>query len=185
MIKLETALLVLRNFAQEDWRPLQEMIVQYMSSSYAIYDHPWPTSDEEIQKVCSWFAGEDQYLAVCLKEDGRFIGYVCLNPTDDAGVYNIGYCFNFNEHGKGYAFEACRAMVTHAFHELNAVQIVTGTAVDNHPSCKLLHRLGMNIVLESSGFFYKDEKGNPIEFTGYQFELTREAAFRTDIYAIK
>lgn len=176
MLNLETPRLTLRNFRPEkDGNPLREMIVQYMSSPYGKYDHTWPTSEEGIQGACDWFASGDQYLAVCLKESGRFIGYVCLNPTDEQGVYNIGYCFDFREHGKGYALESCRALVAYAFQELKAAKIITGTAAANEPSCKLLNRLGMRPVRESTGSFSNDADGNPIVFAGYEFELTREA----------
>lgn len=175
MRKLETSRLLMRNFVQEDWPPLQEMIIQYMSSLYAVYDHQWPTSEEEIKGICSWFAGGDNYLAIRLKEDDRFIGYICLNPTDENGVYHVGYCLNFNYHGNGYAFESCKALVTYAFSELKALKIVTGTAAENQPSCKLLNRLGMKKISEASASFCNDENGSPIVFSGINFELTRES----------
>ncbi|MEW6749355.1 MAG: GNAT family N-acetyltransferase [Candidatus Latescibacterota bacterium] len=142
MVPLVTDRLRIRQFTAADGEALLEMIVQYQASEYAAYDHPWPTAPEEIRKVAEWFAAGDQYLAVCLRETGRFIGFVCLNPRQTARVYNLGYIFNFDHHGRGYATEACRAMLGRAFAELQAERIVTGTAAANVPSVHLLGRLG-------------------------------------------
>lgn len=46
---IETERLIIRNFKTDDWKALQEMIIQKESSEYAIYDHQWPTSDKEIK----------------------------------------------------------------------------------------------------------------------------------------
>lgn len=80
MTLLETERLIIRNFGTGDSEALHEMICQYESSELAAYDQQWPTSPEEIKGVTEWFAAGDSYLAVCLKDTGRFIGFVALNP---------------------------------------------------------------------------------------------------------
>jgi RimJ/RimL family protein N-acetyltransferase len=174
---LETERLVIRNFHISDWEALHEMIVQYQSSEFAAYDQPWPTTPEEIRKVTEWFASEDSYLAVCLKATGRFIGFVALTPepSDDQGVFNLGYIFNFDYHGYGYATEACQAVLGHAFDSRQARRVVTGTAAANGASCRLLERLGFQKTSESTGSFRQTANGKPITFLGYTFELSRDA----------
>lgn len=95
MTAMETDRLTIRNFRVNDCEALREMILQYQASEYAAYDHPWPTTPDEIRKVAEWFASGDNYLAVCLKDTGRFIGFVCLNPKEHSGesALNIGYIF--------------------------------------------------------------------------------------------
>ncbi len=89
------------------------MIAQYEASELAAYDQQWPTSPDEIKGVSGWFASGDSFLAVCLKDTGRFIGFVSLNPEEkeDVREFNLGYIFNFDYHGKGFGTEACRAAV--------------------------------------------------------------------------
>lgn len=122
MQAIATDRLVIRNFTASDWPALHKMIVQYQASPYAKYDHPWPTDPEEIRGVAQWFADGDHYLAVCLKENGVFIGFVCLNPEEHDGesALNIGYIFDADYHGQGYATQACRAALTRAFDVLDA-----------------------------------------------------------------
>ena len=152
------------------------MIVQYQASELAAYDQPWPTSEEEIKGITQWFASGDNYLAVCLKEPSQFIGFVALNPEagEDSQVYNIGYIFDANFHGKGYATEACREVLCHAFEQIHTDKVVTGTAAVNRASCRLLERLGFQKIGESIGSLRTTADGKPIEFLGYTYALTRE-----------
>jgi len=177
MVVLETDRLTLRNFVYSDWEDLHAMIVQYKASGYADYDQPWPASPEEIKGVINWFASGDQFLAVCLKETQQFIGFVALNPEADEGsrVYNLGYIFKADFHGKGYASEACRAVLAHAFRTLMAQSLVAGTAAVNLPSCRLLEKLGFQKTDESMGSLQNSANGKPIKFLGRTYTLTREA----------
>ena len=177
MVALETDRLALRNFKYSDWEDLHAMIMQYKASAFADYDQPWPASPEEIKGVINWFASGDQFLAVCLKGTRQFIGFVALNPETDEGslVYNLGYVFKEEFHGKGYAREACRAVLAHAFRNLSAQCVVAGTAVVNLPSCRLLEKLGFQKTGESMGSLQQSVDGKPIEFLGRTYTLTRAA----------
>ena len=94
------------------------------------------------------------------------------------GVGRIGvwetYVFHSDYHGQGYATEACRALLGHAFGPLQAQRVVTGTAAANTASRRLLERLGFRKTSESTGSFRNDADGRPITFLGYAYELTRE-----------
>jgi RimJ/RimL family protein N-acetyltransferase len=83
MTLLDTDRLIIRNFRPDDWPALHRMIGQYQASEYAAFDRPWPTSEEEIRNITAWFASGDDFLAVCLKEAGQFVGFVSLNPEQD------------------------------------------------------------------------------------------------------
>jgi [ribosomal protein S5]-alanine N-acetyltransferase len=172
---LKTARLMLRNFKSDDWEALHELTNQYEASAFAAYDHQWPTAPEEIKKITYWFAGNDSYLAVCLKDTDRLIGLVTLNPDqqENCQEFNLGYIFNFNYHGKGYATEACRAVVDYAFQKLQARRVVTGTAAVNHASCRLLEKLGFRRIAESTSSFRNTQAGQPIMFLGYTYAISR------------
>ena len=175
MTLLESERLIVRNFQTSDWKALHEIIITYQSSEFAPYDQQWPTSKEEIRKITEWFANGDNFLAVCLKDTNKLIGFVGLNPEKGGkGIYNIGYVFDHDYHRQGYATEACRAVLHNAFDELNANKIITGTASINLPSIKLLEGLGFSKIGEEIVSFTKGEDGKPIEFVGYQFLLTRD-----------
>jgi len=178
---LTTERLVIRNFSVDDAPALREIILQYQASEHAAYDHAWPTSVDEIRDVAEWFASGDAFLTVCLRASGQMIGYVALNPVEGrdhqsrgfAQVYDLGYCFNFDHHGRGYATEACRAALGRAFDDLGADRVTTGTAAANTPSCSLLARLGFRRVEERTASFRSAADGMPIEFLAYSFALDR------------
>lgn len=58
------------------------------------------------------------------------------------------------------------------FTDLNAEKLVTGTAIENQPSCNLLNRLGLKRISEKVGSFRETPDGKPIEFIGVIYELT-------------
>lgn len=175
MTTLETERLLIRNFHSDDADALVAIITRYMASELAAYDQPWPTSPEEIKQVTAWFASGDNYLAVCLKATGQLIGFVALNPEGQADqrTFNLGYVFHFDYHSKGYASEACGAVLAHAFEHYQADRVVTGTAALNRASCRLLERLGFQKMGESITSFRNAPDGKPILFLGYLFELSR------------
>jgi len=176
MITIETRRLLIRNFGSDDADSLREMIVQKESSPYAVYDHEWPTSENEIKGIVAWFASQDHYLAVGLKETGKLIGFISLNPagSEESIEFDIGYCLNSDYHNHGYATEGCQAVIDFAFQELKAASLTSGTAAHNGPSCRLLNRLGLKKISEGTTSFRKTPEGKPIEFVGWGFALSKE-----------
>jgi [ribosomal protein S5]-alanine N-acetyltransferase len=148
MEAIQTDRLTLRNFSPDDWPDLHEMIVQYQASECAQYDHAWPTSEEEIQGVAKWFSERDSFLAVCLRSTGKVIGLVALNEEEreDGPARNLGYIFNSDLQGQGYATEACRAAIAYVFERLGETRFITGTHDANLPSRRLLARLGFRAL---------------------------------------
>jgi len=172
----ETERLILRNFHPDDWADLHRIISWYMSSELAQYDYQWPTAEAEIQKITEWFASGDSHLAVCLKMGRQLIGFVALNPemAVDEKVYNLGYVFHFNYHGRGYASEGCMAALSYASEENQAARMISGTAAANSASGRLLGRLGFRMTSQNLMSFKVGVDGRPIEFTGCSYELSGE-----------
>ena len=176
MHPITTERLLIRNFTTNDAYSLRKLILKFLESEYAVYDHPWPVSVEEIQQVVEYFASGDHFLAVDLKDGDTLIGFVALNPEEESETcdYNLGYNFDFDFQGHGYATEACTAVLRYAFEELNAECICTGTAAANEPSCRLLAKLGFKKTGEGIESFHEDKDGNPIEFLGYEYMLEKK-----------
>jgi RimJ/RimL family protein N-acetyltransferase len=141
-----------------------------------VYDQEWPTSQDEIQGIVDWFTSQDHYLAVCLKETGKLIGFISLNPAESvrSKAFDLGYCFNAEYHGFGYATEGCQAVINFAFRDLKADCLTSGTAAENGPSCRLLDRLGFKKISEGPVSFRKTPDGKPVEFVGWGLALSRE-----------
>ncbi len=175
MINLETARLNIRNYSSDDWQDLAELGITYEKSEYAKYDEgPWPNDPEEYKGIAESFSKEDDFLAIVLKEEQKLIGLIAkFKSKDKENEFSFGYNFNSNFHGKGYALESCKVVIKYMFAELNAVNIIAGTAKINEPSIRLLKRLGFKKVGEKIHSFRKDEEGKPIEFIGVDYLLTK------------
>ena len=159
MKPIETERLTIRNFVPGDWQDLQEAIINYQASEWAKFEDPWPTSPEKMKEIVSWFAQGDEFLAVNLKSEDKVIGFVAINKRTDKEEHsrNLGYVFNPEYSGKGYATESCKAAMEYVFDELKAVSIVTGTHPDNKPSVRLLKRLKLREIDNGEWIITREE----------------------------
>lgn len=88
--------------------------------------------------------GEALTLGVESRESGQLIGDVVLffRSLQHAGG-EVGYVFHPEVSGKGYATEACAAMLALAFDHLGLHRVVARLDARNDPSSRLAARLGM------------------------------------------
>ncbi len=79
--------------------------------------------------------------------DGRFVGFTGLAvPRFEAPfmpTVEIGWRFSREVWGHGYATEAARAVLEHAFADLALPEVVSFTSVGNVRSRRVMQRLGM------------------------------------------
>ena len=79
---------------------------------------------------------------------GEFIGFVGLaEPTWEASFtpcVEIGWRLRKHAWGHGYATEAARAVLAHAFGTLGLAEVLSFTAVANEPSRAVMRRIGMH-----------------------------------------
>ncbi len=76
--------------------------------------------------------------------DDRVVGNVLLKPDAATGHLEIGWHFAHGEQGRGYATEAGRALLTHAFETLRAPRVVATIVPDNLASRRVAEKLGMH-----------------------------------------
>ncbi|MEM6310811.1 MAG: GNAT family N-acetyltransferase [Pseudomonadota bacterium] len=102
-------------------------------------------------------------LAICLKKDGRLIGYVSLanepHRVSD-GEAEIGFRLAHNCWGRGIATEAAQAVVAHAQHLSGTKRIVACVDPNNRHSLRVLQKIGMaydrDVMFE--GYDYPDQR---------------------------
>lgn len=114
-------------------------------------------------------------LGVVKKETGELIGTIGLRRDDHRPVIHcaaLGYSFAPKEWGKGYATEACRAILGYAFGEMLLPFCSAVCLPENKASIALLTRLGFSYdgVLRH-GYLSYDGTVRDILI----FSLTREA----------
>jgi RimJ/RimL family protein N-acetyltransferase len=110
--------------------------------------------------------GDAASLAVALRETGELIGDVLLFwRSEEHRGGEIGYVFNPEFHGHGYATEANRALLTLAFDGLGLHRVVARIDARNDASAGVLRRLGMRqegVLVENEWF--KGEWTTEIDF---------------------
>lgn len=109
------------------------------------------THEEMTDKIANWCAmtgegdaPEKVALVVALKETGQVIGDLFLGVTDlEARQGEIGYTFNPQFYGKGYATEAVGALMELGFGPLKLHRLYGRCDAKNDGSWRLMERLGM------------------------------------------
>ncbi|RAZ95377.1 N-acetyltransferase, partial [Klebsiella oxytoca] len=78
------------------------------------YEPYKPLSFDEAKENLKWRISTDEMIAVELKKSHKMIGNVYMGKRDFEAL-EIGYVFNQNYWGNGYAAESCKALIQRAF----------------------------------------------------------------------
>ena len=159
IIIAETDRLVLRRYQKEDIQDLFE----YLSDEEVVkYEPHKPLTFAEAKENLAWRISTDEMIAVELKHSHKMIGNVYLGKRDFEAL-EMGYVFNRNYWGHGYAAESCRALIQLAFsHGIH--RIYAECDPDNLNSWKLLEALAFQreAYFRRNVYFWKDEEDRPI-----------------------
>ena len=82
-------------------------------------------------------------LAVELRESGELVGNVNVIVDPDNRQGEIGFIFHPAHQGHGYATEAARALVAHAFEQYGLHRVFGRIEPRNDASARVLEKLGM------------------------------------------
>lgn len=155
----ETGRLILRRYTKEDLHDLHE----YLSDEEVVRFEPYkPQTIDEVKENLEWRIGSDEMVAVELKDSHKMIGNVYLGKRDFETL-EIGYVFNRNYWGHGYAAESCKALINQAFTS-GVHRICAECDPRNENSWRLLESLGFRreAHLLKNVYFWRDESGNPL-----------------------
>ena len=150
-IVFETPRLILGRFTEEDAR----LILQLNSDPEVVkYIHePVLTSVEQAEKVLldiilPQYKNNFGRWAIYTKTGNEFLGWCGLKYRPELDEIDLGYRLKKDAWGKGYATEAAKHTLDHAFNNLN-LDIITGRAhIENHASIKVLEKIGMHFTRE-------------------------------------
>lgn len=110
-MQIETERLILRRFCKSDLQDLYE----YLSDEEVVRFEPCKPMDwQEVENTLNWRMTTEEMLAVELKASGKMIGNVYLGQRDFE-ARELGFVFNRQYWGQGYARESCKALMQHAF----------------------------------------------------------------------
>jgi ribosomal-protein-alanine N-acetyltransferase len=144
---LETERLVLRPLAPEDAAAVRALGGDRRVAEMTLLPHPF--GEEEVRRWVEgrleWAAqGKGRPFSVLLKEDGALVGHAGLLldwDNEKAGLY---YWMGVPYWGRGYATEAARELVRHAFEDLGLGRVYADHIARNPASGRVLQKVGMS-----------------------------------------
>lgn len=150
-VRIETERLILRNLTVEDYEAAFKWCGDPRVNTYMIYP-----LYEKAEDVRTWISGLDaddldNYdVAFELKETGELIGSGGLVYKKDRDVWVIGYNIRPEFWGKGYTLEAIQGLMDH-IRKTRTIKAIEGEfAAENHKSRRVMEKLGMTYVRDSS-----------------------------------
>src|SRR5450759_2371506 len=132
---------VLRRFTPTDAPDLHA----YLSQPAAVEFEPYGILiADDAARAATDRAADERFVAVCLASTGRLIGNLYVAPDGPAQwrTWEVGYVFNPQDWGNGYATEACRALLRVLFVDRSAHRVVAHRDPRNTRPWALLERLG-------------------------------------------
>jgi RimJ/RimL family protein N-acetyltransferase len=82
-------------------------------------------------------------LAVELRESGELVGHLTMSVDPEHRQGEIGFIFEPAHQGRGYATEASRALLDHAFEHYGLHRVFGRLEPRNAASARVLEKLGM------------------------------------------
>jgi RimJ/RimL family protein N-acetyltransferase len=145
---IRTERLILRGWRDEDLDPFAALnahaeVMRYMPRTLSREE-----SDSLAARIRAELASRGYGLwAVESPGEAPFLGFVGLSvPAFEAPFtpcVEVGWRLAWRFWGKGYASEAARGVLGHAFGELGMRELVSFTTVENAASRRVMERLGM------------------------------------------
>ena len=109
-----------------------------IAANTARIPHPYGIGDAE--QFIAAANGQDGAAAFLITREGELIGGCGVDLNDDGP--EIGYWLGVSYWGCGYATEAVRALIDHAFDDLQHVTLQAGARVSNPASRRVLEKCG-------------------------------------------
>jgi RimJ/RimL family protein N-acetyltransferase len=164
-----TERLAVRRFLASDGPGLHA----YLSRPEAVRFEPYPVlSAQECDRLAGERAVDPAFWAVCLQDSGALVGnlYLSRQQPESWRTYELGYVFNPEYWGRGFATEAARALVSECF-AAGAHRVLARCNPQNAASWRLLERLGFRREghFLRSASFADDEAGEPIWHDAYLY----------------
>jgi len=169
---IETDRLILRNFRQRDANDLFAYLRQPRSNCFAslsLADLNAARAEAEAR------SSSDEHIAVCLRSSDTLIGDLfCVHEPPD--TYSVGWNFNADFGGAGYASEAARALFDYLFTVKRARRLYAYVEEDNIASQRLCERLRMRNegLFREFVSFVTDDDGAPRFENTIQYALLRK-----------
>ena len=143
---VKTERLVLRPLARGDAAAVRALGDERRVAEMTLLPHPFGEEDTQrwIEKRMEWAAkGRSRPFSMLLGTDGTLVGQAGLvidHENEKAGLY---YWLGVAYWGRGYATEAVRELIRHAFEDLHLGRVYADHFARNPASGRVLEKVGM------------------------------------------
>jgi RimJ/RimL family protein N-acetyltransferase len=133
----------IRPFVADDWRSLHA----YMSDPDVTAYLPGGLNEKQAKEfvAANAIGGREPFdaYALVLAADNALIGHVYFHPWFGLRTYEIGWVVRTDQQARGYATEAARALLDHAFESLGLHRVIASCHAENAASRRVMEKLGM------------------------------------------
>jgi RimJ/RimL family protein N-acetyltransferase len=139
-VVLRTERLVLRAPRPDDAKAIKALVNdRRIAENTARIPHPYTLKDARTFIDAAGSGHEPTFLIT--RSDGEILGCCGIGTLRDDGP-EIGYWIGVPHWGNGYATEAARGLIDHAFGELDYPELLAGARVSNPVSRRVLEKCG-------------------------------------------
>ncbi len=157
MIEIKTQRLTLKKLGVVDKERLIDLIGD-LRVSETLSNVPHPYTDEDAEYWLNSVTSSEFKLSIFL--NGILIGGIGLTPQDD-DYWELGYWLGFEYWGKGYATEACLALLSHKKVNASFKRIKAKVYKGNAASSKVLEKVGFKQTGEGEVFSLSRQENIP------------------------
>ena len=165
MIEISTERLTIKKLTGLDKARLIELIGD-LRVSETLSNVPYPYTDEDAEYWMGIVHSSEFNLNIF--HDGLLIGGIGLTPQGD-GCCELGYWLGFEYWGKGYATEACSALLDYTSAETCFRQVRANVYEDNSASSNVLEKVGFKQT--GGGEVFSVSKQKNIPCLHYEYRL--------------
>lgn len=184
---IETERLILKPQTMQEQKRLWEILMipevnkVYLTTPAKFRDKlkDWSKQEPFYEEKISHANDNDVFeWSIFLKDTNECIGKIDYheyskedNEINDLSIRGVGWYIDPIHQGKGYGTEAAKHTLKYMFEEVEISKIITGAAIDNPASWKIMDRLGYKKLPQTKlvTYTYLDE---PVEI--YTYEITKE-----------
>lgn len=164
---LETDRLILREWEDKDLEPFARMNADPVVMEYLPRVLDEKSTKRHMKEFQEHFKKHGYgFYVLETKDTGEFVGFVGLENTDFKAKFTpaieLAWRLDYEYWGQGYASEAARAVIDHAFNKLKMPEIVSFTVHDNTRMIHVLEKLGMKYQKGQDFDYPALKKGHPL-----------------------
>lgn len=138
---IETQRLLVRPLEANDWPAVHA----YTSNPAVMFFMPEGvmTAEQTQEFILNHSKPEEMVYAAVLKSENRLIGYLNFHPWFAERIWEIGWVFHPDYHGRGYATEAAAALLEYGFQQMNVHRVIATCQPQNPGSYRVMEKIGM------------------------------------------